>query len=109
MAREARRSLVHVWGHACVLVAVALCRILNNNYLKKKLYMYIRMSVCNFVYSRDLAVRSAVVDNIRRRIVGVMFPPSIFEDRCVDFRRSMIDVSTFKDRYVALRRSCVAL
>ena len=38
------------------------------------------------------------MDNIRRRIVGVMFPPSIFEDRCVDFRRSMIDVSTFKDR-----------
>ena len=49
------------------------------------------------------------MDNIRRRIVGVMFPPSIFEDRCVDFRRSMIDVSTFKDRYVALRRLCVAL
>ena len=46
------------------------------------------------------------MDNTRRRIVGVMFPPSIFEDRCVDFRRSMIDVSTFKDRYVALRRSC---
>ena len=69
-------------------------------------------------------VRSAVVDNIRRRIVGVMFPPSIFEDRCVedrcvDFRRSMcrpskidvtmcrpseIDVSTFEDRCVDLRR-----
>ena len=38
------------------------------------------------------------MDNIRRRIVGVMFPPSIFEDRCVDFRRSMIDVLTFEDR-----------
>ena len=42
------------------------------------------------------------MDNIRRRIVGVMFPPSIFEDRCVDFRRSMcrlskIDVSPFED------------
>ena len=41
--------------------------------------------------------------NIRRRIVGVMFPPSIFEDRSVDFRRSMcylsnIDVSPFEDR-----------
>ena len=45
------------------------------------------------------------MDNIRRRIVGVMFPLSIFEDRCVDFRRSMIDVSTFKGRCVALRRS----
>ena len=43
------------------------------------------------------------MDNIRRRIVGAMFPPSIFEDRCVDFRRSMcrpskIDVSPFEDR-----------
>ena len=59
------------------------------------------------------------MDNIRRRIVGVMFPPSIFEDRCIDFRRSMIDVSkievtmcrpseidvlTFEDRCVDLRR-----
>ena len=54
-------------------------------------------------------LRSAVMDNIRRRIVGVMFPPSIFEDRCVDFRRSMIDVSTFEDRRsthrIGLRRS----
>ena len=50
-------------------------------------------------------LRSTVVDNIRRRIVGVMFPPSIFEDRCVNFRRSMIYVSTFEDRCVALRRS----
>ena len=33
------------------------------------------------------------MENIRRRIVGVMFPPSIFEDRCVDFRRSMCRLS----------------
>ena len=49
------------------------------------------------------------MDNIRRRIVGVMFPPSIFGDRRVDFK---IDVSTFEDRCVALRRSmsrCVDL
>ena len=45
------------------------------------------------------------MDIIRRRIVGVMFPHSIFEDRCVDFRRSKIDVSTFEDRCVTLRRS----
>ena len=67
------------------------------------------------------------MDNIQRRIVGVMFPPSIFEDRCVDFRRSMCrlskidlssfegrvspfkdrchDVSTFRDRCVDFRRS----
>ena len=45
------------------------------------------------------------MDNILRRIVGVMFPPSFFEDRCVDFRRSKIDVSTFEGRCVALRRS----
>ena len=43
------------------------------------------------------------MDNIQ--IVGVMFPHSIFEDRCVDFRRSMIDVLTVEDRCVALRRS----
>ena len=51
--------------------------------------------------------------NIRRRIVGVMFSPSIFEDRCVDLCRLWnIDVSPFEDRCVALRRSmsrCVDL
>ena len=47
------------------------------------------------------------MDDIRRRIVGVMFPPSIFEDRCVDSRISMKHVSTFEDRSrcVDLRRS----
>ena len=40
------------------------------------------------------------MDNIRRRIVGVMFPPSIFEDRCVDFRRTMCRLSNIG---VALR------
>ena len=62
------------------------------------------------------------MDNIRRRIVGVMFPrdrASTFDDRCVDFQRSIcrsskidvtmcrpseIDVSTFEDRCVDLRR-----
>ena len=53
------------------------------------------------------------MDNIRRRIVGVMFTPSdlrrsmrrlskidesTFGDGCVDLRRPMIDVSTFEDR-----------
>ena len=47
------------------------------------------------------------MDKIRRLIIiaGAMFPPSIFEDRCVDPQRSMIDVSTFEDRCVDLRRS----
>ena len=50
------------------------------------------------------------MDNIRWRIVGVMFLPSIFENRCGDFRRSMwrlskIDVATFEDRCIAFRRS----
>ena len=56
--------------------------------------------------------RSAVADNIRRRILGVMFPPSIFEDRWSMCRLSKIDVSPFEDRCVALRRSmsrCVDL
>ena len=62
------------------------------------------------------------MDNIRRRIVGVMFPPSIFEDRCVDFRISLcrpskidvtmcrpseIDVLTFGDGCVDLRRPMI--
>ena len=49
--------------------------------------------------------------NIRRRIVGVMFPPSIFENRCVDFRRSMcrlskIDMSPFEDRVSPFEDRC---
>ena len=55
------------------------------------------------------------MDNIRWRIVGVMFLPSIFENRCGATRSSMsrlskIDVSPFEDRRsmsrcVDLRRS----
>ena len=55
------------------------------------------------------------MDNIRWRIVGVMFLPSIFENRCGNFGRWMYrlskiddqchDVSTFEDRCVDLRRS----
>ena len=90
--------------------ACCCCRILNIIYFYTCTYE--RVSFCPLH-----GLRSAVVDNIRRRIVGVMFPPSIFEDRCVDFRRSMcqlsnIDVSPFEDRCVALRRSmsrCVDL
>ena len=96
------------------------------------------MYVCACVTSSTQGLRSAVVDNIRRRIVGVMFPPSIFEDRlskiddrCVDFQTSIcrpskivcrpskidvtkcrpseIDVSTFEDRCVDLRRSMCRL
>ena len=81
------------------------------------LYMYVWACVT------PSTLGSAVVDNIRWRIVGVMFPPSIFEDRCVDFRssgssiswcvdlrRSMcrlskIDVSTFGDRWSMCRPS----
>ena len=97
------------------------CRILNIIYFYTCTYERVSLRLLQ-------GLRSAVVDNIRRRIVGVMFPPSIFEDRCVDFRRSMIDVdfrrsmcrpskidvtmcrpseidvSTFEDRCVDLRR-----
>ena len=86
------------------------CRILNIIYCYTCAYERVSLRLLQ-------GLRSVVVDNIRRRIVGVMFPPSIFEDRCVDFRRSMcrllkIDVSPFEDRCVALRRSmsrCVDL
>ena len=86
------------------------CRILNIIYFYTCTYERVSLRLLQ-------GLGSAVVDNIRRRIVGVMFPPSIFEDRCVNFRRSMcrlskIDVSPFEDRCVALRRSmsqCVDL
>ena len=71
------------------------------------------MSVCNFVYSKDL--ERAVVDNIRWRIVGVMFLPSIFESRHIDLRRSThrdLDLrksthlsSIFESQRISLRRS----
>ena len=78
------------------------------------IYIYTRMSMRNFVYSKDL---EGSCRHVRWRIVGVMFLPSIFENRCGDFRRSTIDVtmcrsskidvSTFGDRFVDLRRSMI--
>ena len=75
------------------------------------IFIHVRMSVrnSNFVYSRDLggqAVRSCGQYSTTNCRCDV----SAFEDRCVDFRRSMcrllkIDVSPFEDRCVALRRS----
>ena len=41
------------------------------------------------------------------RNVGAMFPPSIFEDRCVDLRRSMCRLSKIDDRCVDLRGSMI--
>ena len=45
--------------------------------------------------------------SMRCWVDGAMSLPSIFEDRCVDLRRSMIDVSTFEDRGVNFRRSTI--
>ena len=47
---------------------------------------------------RNLMERRCEQYSVRCWVVGAMFPPSIFEDRCVDFLRSTIDVSTFEDR-----------
>ena len=87
------------------------CRILNIINFYTCIYIHVR--VC--VTSSTLRTWRAVVDNIRWRIVAVMFLPSIFENRCGNFRRSMYrlskiddrchDVSTFEDRCVDLRRS----
>ena len=52
-----------------------------------------------------LGCRCDVGLSVRCWVVGAMFPPSIFEDRCVDLRRSMIDVSTFEDRRSMCRPS----
>ena len=90
------------------------CPILNiiNFYTCIYIYIYTRMSVRNFVYSKDL---EGSCGHVRWRIVGVMFLPSIFENRCGATRRSTwrlskIDVSPFEDRRsmsrcVDLRRS----
>ena len=43
--------------------------------------------------------------SVRCWVVGAMFPPSIFEDRCVDLRRSMCRLSKIDDRCADLRRS----
>ena len=46
-------------------------------------------------------------------VAGAMFTPSIFEDRCVNFRRSMcrpseIKVSIFEDRCELMLLGCLA-
>ena len=48
--------------------------------LRLIIHVRLRMSVCNFVVASALRTRSAVVDDIRCRIVGVMFPPSKIDD-----------------------------
>ena len=84
--------------------------------------IYIRMSVRNFVYSKDLerSCGQYSVTNCRCDVSAFDLPKidaSTFEDRCGDFRISMYrplkiddrchDVSTFEDRCVDLRRSMI--
>ena len=85
--------------------------------------MYIRISVCNFVYSRDLGAQLWTIFDDDRHVQLLnnefltplrergycRWDVSAFDLRRSMRRLSMIDVSTFKDRYVALRRSCDAL
>ena len=99
-----------------------LCRILNiiNFYTCIYIYIYTRMSVRNFVYSKDLegSCGQYSVANCRCDVSAFDLRKSMwrnskidvatFEDRrsmsrCVDLRRSMcrpseIDVLTFEDR-----------
>ena len=91
------------------------------------MYIYTRMSVRNFVYSKDLegSCGQYSVANCRCDVSAFDLRKSMwrlwkidvatFEDRCGDFRRSMYrlskiddpchDVSTVEDRCVDLRRS----
>ena len=88
------------------------------------MYIYTRMSVRNFVYSKDLegSCGQYSVANCRCDVSAFDLRKSMwrnskidvatFEDRCVAFRRSTIDdrchdVSTFGDRRVDLRRSMI--
>ena len=43
--------------------------------------------------------------SVRCWVVGAMFPPSIFEDQCVDLRRSMCRLSKIDDQCVDFRGS----
>ena len=108
-----------MWGHVCVAVAAP--------YIKYYLFLYnyVRMSVCNFVHSRDLCGQYSTIETstFEDRCVNFQnIDVSPFEDRChdvstfgdgcVDFRRSMsrpseMDVLTFDDRCVDLRRSVI--
>ena len=51
------------------------------------------------IFSDELSVRCWVV--------GAMFPPSMFEGRCVDLRRLMCRLSKIDDRCVDLRGSMI--
>ena len=74
------------------------------------IYIVIRMSVRNFVYSKDLerSCGQYSVTNCRCDVSAFDLRKSMwrlskidvatFGDRCVDLLRSMIDVSTFEDR-----------
>ena len=79
-----------------------------------RLILYIPCRILGITMERRCGQYS--VTNCRN--VGAMFPPSIFKDRCrpskidgrcVDLQRSMIDVSTFEDRCVDFQRSMCRL
>ena len=75
------------------------------------------MSLCNFVYSRDLGAQLWTIFDDELwvwcfRLRSSKIDVSTFEDRWSMCRLSKIDVSPFEDRCVALRRSmsrCVDL
>ena len=103
------------------------CRILNIINFYTCIYIYTHLSVRNFVYSKDLerSCGQYSVTNCRCDVSAFDLRKSMcrlskidvatFEDRCIALRRSTIDVtmcrpskidvSTFGDRCVDLRRS----
>ena len=66
------------------------------------MYIYTRMSVRNFVYSKDLegSCGQYSVANCRCDV-------SAFDLRKSMWRNSKIDVATFEDRCIAFRRSTI--
>ena len=129
------------WPWSCIIIILRMIRrilkaarsILNiiNFYTCIYIYIYIytRMSVRNFVYSKDLegSCGQYSVANCRCDVSAFDLRKSMwrnskideatFEERCIAFRRSTIDVtmcrsskidvSTFGDRCVDLRRSMI--
>ena len=78
------------------------CRILNIINFYTCIYYYTRMSMRNFVYSKDLegSCGQYSVANCRCDV-------SAFDLRKSMWRLSKIDVATFEDRCIALRRSTI--
>ena len=79
------------------------CRI----YVYGRVYLRLMLCVPRGILGITMECRCGQYSVTNCRNVGAMFPPSIFEDRCVNLRRSMCRLSKIDDRCVHLRGSMI--